>query len=478
MASAYETVIGLEIHAQLPTKSKLFCGCSTHFGQESNTHICPVCLGLPGALPVLNAQALRFAVRAALALGLEINRKSIFDRKNYFYPDLPKGYQISQMDLPYCERGEVEIEVKGKKKKVGVTRIHMEEDAGKNVHGVGGDSAVDLNRAGTPLIEIVSEPDMRSSAEAAAYMRQVRDILLFVGVNDGNLEEGSFRCDANVSIRPRGQKEFGTRVELKNINSFRFVQKAIDVEVARQKRLLDAADTVRQETRGYDSENQRTYPLRSKEDAHDYRYFPDPDLPPVLISDEMLRKEEESLPELPDQVAARLAEGKVAAEAISTLTQHPGYIRFVDAAVAAAGGELPLKKVANFVVTEVLRGASTHGLGSTFTVSPPQVGELLSLVEAGKISGKQAKEVFALLENTEKMPAAVVAEKGLEVVSDTGELETILQGLIEKNPSQVEGLKGGKTKLMGFFVGQAMKATKGSADPRVVTDLLKKLLEL
>ncbi len=475
MATAYETVIGLEIHAQLPTKSKLFCSCSTDFGQEANTHICPVCLGLPGALPVLNGEALRLAVRAGVALGLKINQRSVFDRKNYFYPDLPKGYQISQMDLPYAEGGTVEIEVAGQKKTIGVTRIHMEEDAGKNVHGVGGDSAVDLNRAGTPLCEIVSEPDLRSSAEAAAYMRKLRDILLFIGVNDGNLEEGSFRCDANVSIRPKGQKEFGTRVELKNINSFRFVQKAIDIEVARQKRLIESGQRVAQETRGFDAEESRTYSLRSKEDAHDYRYFPDPDLPPVIISDALLEQETLNMPELPEAVQLRLLASDIASEAVTTLLGHPGYIGFLDSACALAPS-VTVKKVANFVVTEVLRGAQTKGLSASFTVSPQQVGELLALVADGAISGKQAKEVFARSENTDNSPAQVVKEKGLEVVSDTGALESLLTELIAKNPKQTAGLKEGKKQLQGFFVGQVMKATQGSADPRVVTEILTKLL--
>ncbi len=475
MATAYEPVIGLEIHAQLPTQTKLFCSCSVEFGDEANTHVCPLCLGLPGSLPVLNAQALRFAVRAALALNLQINQRSIFARKNYFYPDLPKGYQTSQFDLPYSQHGYLDIEVGGEKKRAGITRIHMEEDAGKNVHGVGGDSAVDLNRAGTPLIEIVGEPDLRSSAEAADYMRRVRDILVFVGVNDGNLEQGSFRCDANVSIRPVGQEEFGTRVELKNINSFRFVQKAIDVEIARQKTILESGGTISQETRGFDAESGKTYLLRSKEEAHDYRYFPCPDLPPVLISDELLEEETKSLPELPEQVKARFSKEGLGAEAISTLSGHPSYVRFVDAAQQASGG-VPLKKVANFVQTEVLRGAIVSGLDTSFTVSSSQVGELLKLVDDGKISGKQAKEVFAELEGTDKTAASIVAERGMEVVSDTGAIEAVLRDLISNNPKQVEGLKAGKKQLAGFFVGQVMKAMKGAADPKTVNQVLSRLI--
>lgn len=476
MATTYEPVIGLEIHAQLPTQSKLFCGCSVDFGEEANTHVCPVCLGLPGSLPVLNEQVLAYAVRAALALNLKIRQRSIFARKNYFYPDSPKGYQTSQFDLPYSEDGFLDIEVEGKKKRAGITRIHMEEDAGKNVHGVGGDSAVDLNRAGTPLIEIVGEPDLRSSAEAAEYMRKVRDILVFVGVNDGNLEQGSFRCDANVSLRPVGQEKFGVRTELKNINSFRFVQKAIDVEIARQKAILEDGGTIQMETRGYDAEKNRTYSLRSKEEAHDYRYFPCPDLPPVLVSDELLERERANLPELPAQVRERWAQEGLADEAISTLTQHPAYVRFVEEARAAAG-KVALKKVGNFIATEVLRGANVRGLHAKFTVSAVQVGELLALVDEGKISGKQAKEVFAALEGSDKSPAAVVESLGLSVVSDTGAIETILRELIANNPKQTAGLREGKKQLAGFFVGQVMKATQGSADPKTVNQLLAKLLK-
>lgn len=475
MGTAYESVIGLEIHAQLPTKTKLFCSCSATFGDEANTHVCPVCLGLPGSLPVLNGEALRLAVRAALALNLTLNQHSIFARKNYFYPDLPKGYQTSQFDAPYSQHGHLDIEVDGQKKRVGITRIHMEEDAGKNVHGVGDDSAVDLNRAGTPLIEIVGEPDLRSSAEAADYMRRVRDILVFVGVNDGNLEQGSFRCDANVSIRPVGQEKLGTRVELKNINSFRFVQKAIDVEIARQKSILDAGGTIKQETRGFDADTSKTYLLRSKEEAHDYRYFPCPDLPPVVISDALLHAERDALPELPEQARARFVEAGLGSEAVSTLTAHPSYVRFVDAAHAAAG-DVALKRVANFVQTDVLRGASVSGLDANFTVTPAQVGQLLQLVESGKISGKQAKEVFAELEQSDKMPGQIVDERAMAVVSDTGAIEQVLRDLIANNPKQVEGLRAGKKQLAGFFVGQVMKAMGGSADPKTVNDLLAKLL--
>jgi aspartyl-tRNA(Asn)/glutamyl-tRNA(Gln) amidotransferase subunit B len=341
---------------------------------------------------------------------------------------------------------------------------------------VGGDSAVDLNRAGTPLIEIVGEPDLRSSAEAAEYMRKVRDILVFIGVNDGNLEQGSFRCDANVSLRPQGQQEFGTRVELKNINSFRFVQKAIDVEIVRQKSILDGGGKVHQETRGFDAEAGRTYSLRSKEEAHDYRYFPCPDLPPVVITDELLLQEKAGLPELPAQVQARWLTEGLAEEAVATLTGHPAYVRFVEAARKSAPG-VSLKKIGNFIQTEVLRGASTSGLDATFTVTPEYVGELLQLTFDGKISGKQAKEVYALMEEQKLSPSEIVRERGMGVVSDTSSLESMLRQLIVDNPKQTEGLRAGKTQLAGFFVGQVMKLTQGSADPKTVNEILRKLID-
>lgn len=475
MPVTYEPVIGLEVHAQLLTKTKLFCACAAEVGGKPNEHVCPVCLALPGALPVLNAQALRLAVRAALALGLTIVPRSVFARKNYFYPDLPKGYQISQFDQPYSTSGHLEFEIAGETRRAGITRIHMEEDAGKNVHGVGTDSAVDLNRAGTPLIEIVGDPDLRSSSEAVAYMKALREILVAAGVNDGNMEEGSFRCDANVSVRPQGETKLGTRVELKNINSFRFVQKGIDVEIARQIAIIEDGGKVKQETRGYDSENNRTYPLRSKEEAHDYRYFPDPDLPPVVVPEAMIAMERSMLPELPAATRKRWIEEGLSEAAAQTLTQHPSLSRFVEE-TRREGATLSLKKVANFVLTEVLRGASFHGQDARFSVSSGQTAKLLALVEAGTISGKQAKDVFAALENTDRDPSEIVLEKGLSVVSDGGALEALLRALIEKNPKQAQGLRDGKTQLAGFFVGQVMKETSGNADPKLVNELLLKLI--
>jgi len=470
----YEPVIGLEVHSQLLTKSKLFCSCSTNFGGAPNTNVCPVCLGLPGSLPVLNREAVTMAVQAGLALNCTIHEKSIFARKNYFYPDLPKGYQISQFEEPIATKGYLDIELDGVVKRVGVTRAHMEEDAGKNLHGVGGDSLVDLNRAGTPLVEIVGEPDLRSSAEAAAYMRALRDILVFIGVNDGNLEEGSFRCDANVSIRPKGTEKFGTRCELKNINSFKFVQRAIDAEIVRQTAILDAGGTVRQETRSFDPDTGQTQTLRSKEEAHDYRYFPEPDLPPLRVEAAFIEDARARLNELPQAVRKRwVAELGLTPATALTLTQHPEYVRFFEA--VTKGFNQPVK-AANFVANDVLRGAKTHGLSASFTVTPAQVAELLMLVDSGEISGKQAKDVFAALEGTDRSPRAIVDERGLRVVSDSAALETLCQQLILKFPSQAASMRGGKKGLMGFFVGQAMKETGGSANPKLVNDLFEKLL--
>jgi aspartyl-tRNA(Asn)/glutamyl-tRNA(Gln) amidotransferase subunit B len=370
--SDYEPVIGLEVHAQLLTDSKLFCACSTRFGSDPNGNVCPVCLGLPGSLPVINERAVRYAVRAALALGCRIERKSIFARKQYFYPDLPKGYQISQYEQPFSVDGALDIELEdGSTRRARITRVHMEEDAGKNVHGVGGDSHVDLNRAGVPLVEIVGEPDLRSSAEAAAYLRALRDVLVFIGVNDGNLEEGSFRCDANVSIRPAGSTALGTRAELKNLNSFRFVQRAIDAEIARQTIVVSGGGKVVQETRAFDPDTGKTRSLRSKEEAHDYRYFPDPDLPPLVIAPELVEEERAAMPDLPARIREHwVRDFELSPAAAATLASHPAYAGFFEDVLKVFPKPVP---ASNWVQTEVLRDTKAHGLRVDFPVSPKQV---------------------------------------------------------------------------------------------------------
>jgi aspartyl-tRNA(Asn)/glutamyl-tRNA(Gln) amidotransferase subunit B len=431
-------------------------------------------LGLPGSLPVLNERAVALAVRTAAALGCTIHEKSIFARKNYFYPDLPKGYQISQYEEPFSSKGSLEIEIGGETRRIGITRVHMEEDAGKNVHGVGGDSLVDLNRAGVPLVEIVGEPELRSSAEAAAYLRALRDVLVFIGVNDGNLEEGSFRCDANVSIRPRGSQKLGTRCELKNINSFRFVQRAIDAEIARQTAILDAGGAIKQETRSFDPDTGQTATLRSKEDAHDYRYFPEPDLPPLTLDAAFVERERALVGELPHATRRRYVEDlALSPGAAQTLTQHPGTVRFFEAASRLFDDPV---KVSNWVVNEVLRSAILHGATAKFSVTPEQVAELLALVESGTISGKQAKDVYAALENTARRPSEIVEERGMKVVSDTGALEAVCARVLEAHPTQVATIKAGKKGVLGFLVGQVMKETKGSANPKLVSEILERLV--
>ncbi|MBN1655489.1 MAG: Asp-tRNA(Asn)/Glu-tRNA(Gln) amidotransferase subunit GatB [Deltaproteobacteria bacterium] len=488
MARTYEPVIGLEVHAQLLTRSKMFCGCSTEFGAPPNTHVCPVCLGLPGALPVPNGGAVEMAIRAALALGCTVRNRSRFARKNYFYPDLAKNYQISQYELPLNEHGRLEIEVDGVKRRVGIVRIHLEEDAAKNLHpvGAGGDTLVDFNRGGTPLMEIVSDPDMRSAAEAEEYLRKLREILMFAGVNDGNLEEGSFRCDANVSLRPTGQKQLGTRVELKNINSFRFVRKAIEYEVMRQQSVLDSGGIVEQETRAWNVEQSRSFTMRSKEEAMDYRYFPDPDLPELVVSDEMIARARAQLAELPAEKRARYrsALGLTEYDA-SVLTSHPAISSYFESCTneLLKACEKPLspqqagKRCANFIQSEVMRYLKTEGLGLQVPVTASRLAELIAIVEIGAISGKMAKEVFAQMAATGKAAKKVVEQKGLSQISDASVIDGEVERLIQAHPEQVEQYRSGNKKVLGFFVGQVMKATKGSANPKMVNEALRKYLE-
>ncbi|HEY1691791.1 MAG TPA: Asp-tRNA(Asn)/Glu-tRNA(Gln) amidotransferase subunit GatB [Polyangiaceae bacterium] len=470
----YEAVIGLEVHAQLLTRSKAFCGCSTAHGAPPNTQVCPVCLGLPGALPVLSGEAVRMAVRTALALSCTLRPRSRFARKNYFYPDLPKGYQISQYDEPFSERGHLDLETgQGSVRRIGITRVHMEEDAGKSVHHPQA-SVVDLNRSGVPLVEVVGEPDLRTPAEAAEYLRTLRDVLVFIGVNDGNLEDGSFRCDANVSIRPAGETKLGTRVELKNINSFRFVEKAIAHEIARQQGVLDGGGRVVQETRGWNEDDGTTYSLRSKEEAQDYRYFPDPDLPPLVLDEAFVAEVQASLPELPRDKRDRFVrEMGLTPYAAQVVTGHPRVAAFFEEAATLHGDPV---RVANFVQTEVLSQVATHGLDATFPVTAAALAELLKLVDAGTISGKQGKVVYAEMAETGKSASAIVLAQGMQQVSDVPALEEVCRRVIAAHPRQAAELRAGKASLMGFFVGRVMKETGGSANPKLTNEILARLL--
>ncbi|MUM76038.1 Asp-tRNA(Asn)/Glu-tRNA(Gln) amidotransferase subunit GatB [Pseudodesulfovibrio sp. F-1] len=475
--SRYETVIGLEVHAHLKTRTKIFCACSTTFGQEPNENVCAVCSGMPGVLPVLNARVPEFAAKMGLATGCAVNLKSVFARKNYFYPDLPKGYQISQFELPICEHGRVVIEVDGKRKEVGLTRIHMEEDAGKNIHSAAENASfVDLNRAGVPLIEIVSEPDMRSAEEAVAYLRELRSILLYLDICDGNMEEGSFRCDANVSIRPVGQDAFGTRAELKNLNSFKHVQKAIEYEVARQIDLVEDGEKVIQETRLYNADKGTTHSMRGKEEAHDYRYFPDPDLVPLVLDASRVEEWRGELPELPSAKRVRfMAEYGLADYDAALLTSELAVAEYYEAAVRAYCGEA--RKVANWVVGDLLPFLGETGIvAGHCPLTPEKLAALLILVDDGTISVKIGKDSFRDLCASGDDPAEYVRARGLAQVSDAGELEAMVDRVISENPAEVEAYRGGKTKLMSFFMGQVMRLSKGQANPGVVTKLIQQKL--
>jgi aspartyl-tRNA(Asn)/glutamyl-tRNA(Gln) amidotransferase subunit B len=473
----FEPVIGLEVHAQLKTRTKIFCGCSTRFGAEPNTQTCPVCLGMPGVLPVLNRTVVDFTLRMALATGCAVAPESRLARKNYFYPDLPKGYQISQYELPVAEHGGIAVLVDGRPRQVRIRRIHMEEDAGKLTHDPHRPvSRVDLNRTGVPLIEIVSEPDIDSPAAAGAYLRKLRAIVRYLGICDGNLEEGSFRCDANVSIRPRGSTGLGTRTELKNLNSFRFVEKAIEYEINRQKEVLRDGGEIIQETRLWDASRGQTFSMRGKEEAHDYRYFPDPDLLPLVIDPAWVERVRQSLPELPDARAARFVErfGLPAYDA-GVLTADRELADYFEACLQVFAQP---KQVSNWIMGPLLGLLNAQGIAIDRSPIPASgLAELLKLVDSGAISAKTAKTVFDEMAASGRTAAAIVAANGLSQISDQGELDGIIQAVLERNPREVAAFRGGKAKLMGFFVGEVMKATRGQANPKTVNQLLQKSLD-
>jgi aspartyl-tRNA(Asn)/glutamyl-tRNA(Gln) amidotransferase subunit B len=470
----YEAVIGLEIHCQLLTKTKIFCGCPTTFGAPPNTQVCPVCLGLPGALPVLNRQAVEFAIRAALALGSTINPVSIFARKNYFYPDLPKGYQISQYDQPLATGGHVNAGAAA----VRLTRIHMEEDAGKSLHHGFPESdrqtMLDYNRSGVPLIEIVTEPDLRSAADAANCFGRLREVLVAIGVNDGNMEEGSLRCDANVSLRPVGTQAFGAKAEVKNVNSFRFLQKALEFEIDRQRAILEAGGRVEQETRLWDSDTGTTQSMRSKEGAHDYRYFPEPDLPPLRIDNAWITHVRASVPELPEARMARLtaAHGLSAYDADVLVRLIPGAADFFEATVAAGA---TAKTASNWIQGELRRKLKELGAEDLSAVpfGPAGLAELTTLVDAGTISSSVAKDVFEEMWTSSQSARSIVEAKGLGQIGDTAALEAIVDAVVAANPDAVAQYRAGKTQTFGFLVGQVMKASKGKANPAMAADILK-----
>jgi aspartyl-tRNA(Asn)/glutamyl-tRNA(Gln) amidotransferase subunit B len=474
----WETVVGLEIHAQLATNTKIFSGSPTAYGAEPNTQADLVDLGYPGVLPVLNAAAVRMATQFGLAVGAKVARRSVFARKNYFYPDLPKGYQISQYELPIVAGGHLDVMLEdGSTKRVGITRAHLEEDAGKSLHeGHAGVSAIDLNRAGTPLIEIVSEPDMRSAKEAVAYMKKVHTLVRYLGICDGNMQEGSFRCDANVSVRRRGAEKYGTRAELKNLNSFRFVEKAINIEVQRQIAILESGGTVKQETRLYDSDRDETRSMRSKEEANDYRYFPDPDLLPVVLEESFIDALRKGLPELPDQKAARFeAQYGLSAYDAQLLTAASEMADFYEQVAKLVPGEPKL--AANWVMGDFSAALNKDGLDiGDSRLSAAQLGGLLQRIADDTISGKIAKEVFEVMWSDRSDADTVIEARGLKQITDSGAIENAIDAIMAANPKQLADFRSGKDKLFGFFVGQVMKATGGKANPALLNDLLKKKL--
>jgi aspartyl-tRNA(Asn)/glutamyl-tRNA(Gln) amidotransferase subunit B len=478
--STYEPVIGLEIHAQLLTDTKIFCGCSTRFGAPPNTNICAVCIGLPGALPVLNRRVVEFAVRAAHALNCDVQPASVFARKNYFYPDLPKGYQISQYERPIATNGYVEYESGGTTRRVGITRAHIEEDAGKSLHEGFADSDrrtyLDFNRSGVPLIEIVTEPDLRSAAEAGEFFSRLRAILVAIGINDGNMEEGSLRCDANVSVRPAGSTAFGTKAEVKNLNSFRHVQRALEFEIERQTAIVASGGRVEQETRLWDTASGRTHSMRSKEEAHDYRYFPEPDLLPLELKAAWIEEVRRSLPELPDARKRRLvAQYGIPEYDAAILTQSAAISAYFEATAAAAGNA---KSASNWIMGELTRKMNELGIGiEAAAIQPEALAGLIRLVDSGTITGPIAKDVFEKMYASGKPADAIVAAEGLASINDDAALEAAVRDAIAANAAAVAQYRAGKQQTFGFLVGQVMKATRGKANPAIVNALMKKMLE-
>ena len=472
----YEVVIGLEVHAELSTKTKIYCGCSTEFGSAPNTHCCPVCTGMPGALPVLNEKVVEYAVRAGLATNCEIARESKQDRKNYFYPDLPKAYQISQFDLPLCEHGHVDVVIDGKKKDIGITRIHIEEDAGKLVHdNYTGGTLVDLNRAGVPLIEIVSEPDMRSAEEAVAYVERLKGILEYIGVSDCKMQEGSLRADVNLSLRPVGSEKFGTRTETKNLNSFRAIARSIEFEIQRQKEVLESGGVVYQETRRWDDEAGEGYAMRTKEEAHDYRYFPEPDLMPIRLTEEYIKNIQDTLPELPESRKARyIAELGLPEYDAGIITSSKHLSDFFEAATKECGNA---KAVSNWIMTDIIRIAREKCIEyNELPFTPKQFAKLITLIDKGTISGSIAKKVFEEMVETGKDAEKIVEEKGLVQISDEGAIKEVVDKIIAANPQSVEDYKNGKDRALGFLVGQCMKEMKGKGNPQILNKLILEYL--